>query len=210
MKSKISKPIIKFIEESSFEEDLKTNLFENRKYSLNPILKVEIESILYNSCVFENIDFSLIRLKSVSFLDCQFINCKFIKNDFSKSSLTRCEFINCNFLDVSFYRSSLLNVFFDNCSSKYSNYQESQIEKLYVKNSYMYASYFNYATMNVLYFEKVDFQESEFINSPLKGTDLSTCNLKDIKIDLKSIKGCRVNSNQAISILKLLDIDVIE
>ena len=104
----------------------------------------------------------------------------------------------------------LLNVSFNDCSCKFSNFQEANINGLNIANSYMYSTYFNNTTFNNIIFNNSDFKESEFIKSPLLDVDLSTCKLDNIRIDLVSIKGCKVNSAQGFAFLSILGIEVIE
>ncbi len=210
MAMKILKPIIRFVEESSLLKDTLNNDFINKKYNETLTTLIKIEHTMMNACIFENIDFSKINLNHVSFLDCQFIKCNFMKNDLSKTNFTRVEFIQCNFLNVSFYKSTLSHVSFENCSAKYTNFSESKMSGVQMKDSFMLSSYFTSVDVQSLLFYHVNLNESEIFHTSLKGCDLTTCDLAQVRLDLFSIQGSKVNTTQAFSILKMLGIEIKE
>ena len=59
----IIKPKIKFTNDYIFEN----NIYKNALFTKNPENKVIIEDIDFDSCIFKNIDFSLIELINVNF-----------------------------------------------------------------------------------------------------------------------------------------------
>ena len=64
MKKKILKPIIKNVEDSSLIDDVLSDSIANKRY--NYLEKnVSIKDTFIDSCVFENIDFSLIIIKTI-------------------------------------------------------------------------------------------------------------------------------------------------
>ena len=86
----ILKPKIKFTEEHFFED----NIYENALFTKNPEKKIVIEDIDFDSCIFKNIDFSLIELKNVNLIDCTFESCDLSNKNFDEKLIERCEFNN--------------------------------------------------------------------------------------------------------------------
>lgn len=94
----IIKPKIKFTEEFIFVD----NVYKNASFTKNPENKVIIEDIDFDSCIFKNIDFSLIELINVNFLDCIFESCDLSNKNFDEKLIERCEFNSCKLLGSSY------------------------------------------------------------------------------------------------------------
>ena len=69
---KIVKPRITKCIESSFDECLKNKSFNNVKINCESNSKLIIKDIDFDSCIFENIDFTNIELIGVNLIDCNF------------------------------------------------------------------------------------------------------------------------------------------
>lgn len=67
---------------------------------------------------------------------------------------------------------------------------------------------FNGCTFKNTCFDKCNLSFAEIYKSSLNGIDLSNCDINDINIDAKSIKGAIVDLNGAIELSKLLGIKV--
>ena len=117
----IIKPKIKFTKDYIFEN----NIYKNALFTKNPENKVIIEDIDFDSCIFKNIDFSLIELINVNFLDCIFESCDLSNKNFNEKLIERCEFNSCKLLGSSFINASLKDILIDNSILKYGYLMKS-------------------------------------------------------------------------------------
>ena len=79
-----------------------------------------------------------------------------------------------------------------------------------LKNAkFIEASFNEVITTNVI-FDNNDFTSSQFYGNDFKNIDFSTSIISNITTDLKSIKKILINTNQAIDLVTLLDVKVIE
>lgn len=76
------------------------------------------------------------------------------------------------------------------------------------KNTSFIESNFLEILSNDLTVDNCDFNNSQFYNNDFKNIDFSTSSITNITTDLKSIKKITVNSNQAVDLVVLLDVNV--
>ena len=111
-------------------------------------------------------------------------------------------------MGTNFIESSLFDCLFDNCLCRYINFSNVKIKNSIFKNSSFIESNFLEVISNNLNIDECNFTNSQFYNNDFKNIDFSTSIITNITTDLKSIKKITVNSNQAIDLAVLLDINV--
>jgi uncharacterized protein YjbI with pentapeptide repeats len=73
----------------------------------------------------------------------------------------------------------------------------------------MESNFYN-VELNKIEFTKVDFTSTEFYKTSLKNIDFSTSIIDSIKITPDCIKGMKVNTLQALDLVKVLEIEIVE
>ena len=64
--------------------------------------------------------------------------------------------------------------------------------------------------LNKTIFDNVNFTKSEIEEMSLKGIDLSTCKINNIKISPKALKGVIIDQFQALDLIRLLEVEIKE
>ena len=112
---KFNNPKIKKCNNKTFEECIKDNEYYNAIFVEKP--KFDLKYITFDSCIFENIDFTSIKLIEVCLIDVIFKNCDLSNQEFDKQMLSRVKFENCKLVGTSFIDSSLRDIEFLNCNT---------------------------------------------------------------------------------------------
>lgn len=204
----IKKPKIGQINDITFEEALKINEFYDKRFTENPIKN--INDITFNGCNFYKIDFTKIELKNVDIWDSIFEDCDLSNILFDKRSINRCIFKNCRIVGVNFIECSINDLQIINCLGIYLNLYGNKIKNIIIKDTNMKESNFIENKISDLEFDNVDLEKSEINNTLFKGTDFSSCNISGITTDLISLKGIKINTNQAIELVGLLGVEIVE
>ena len=139
---------------------------------------------------------------------CRFDHCEFENTHFLKCSLYRVQFINCRCMGIEISDSLLDNTLFDSCNNAYSNYGMSSFKKVRYENTNLENSGFIQCTFKDIEFKNVQLDDSDFFNTNLNKVDFSTCQINNIGVSENMLKGIIINTQQAMTFLKLLGIVV--
>lgn len=206
---KVEKPKINHIEECTFDECIDDLDFYGKLIQVNPTKDAK-ENCKVDGCHFMRIDFTQFRFECDEYLDTIFENCDFSTCEFEGVSFIRCQFKNCKFAGTNFYKCSLKNVEIQDSLFRLANFSNGKIEKIScVDTSFEEARFFEMILRDVE-FTNLNFTKTEILETSLKDIDLSKSVIEGIVIDLQSLKGVVVNSNQAVQLCGLLDINIVE
>lgn len=168
----------------------------------------DIREAEFNGCHFINVDFTNKKLKDIDFIDCIFEKCNLEFLDFSNRSIHRCCFKNCNLTGCNLVNSSLIDISIINSKCSYINFSDSKIKHFLLRDSVVKEGRFVSLNLENIYFDNVDFSESEFLNTKLKGIDFSKCNITNIGTTTVDLKGIIINPEQALMLISLFGIIV--
>lgn len=204
------KPKIKYCRKTTFEEAIIDNEFIGGSFSSNPTSKIKIENTTIDCCVFKGIDFTnSIEFKNVEIWDSIFENCDLSNFEFNNRSLHRCQFINCRLVGVNFINCSLKDVLFNNVQALYLNMVSCNIKDISFENSNLEKANLTDNKIKNMLINESNFSEAEIQKTSLKDVDFSNSTIDGIMTDLDSLVGIKVNSIQALDLIKLLGIEVI-
>ena len=184
------------------EEDIINQNFCNEETSL------EFSNITISKSELKNCKCISSKLDHCFITDTTFINCDFSNTDFSDSSFTDANFIDCKFVGCKFFNNSWRRVKIENSNFAYSNYDSANFKKVEFYNTKL-----DYFVLSLCKLDKVKFENSSLIAATLAGTklngiDFRTCSIEGIIVKIDDIKGMIVNEWQALSLAKLLEIDI--
>ena len=182
-------------------ENLQSELIENdelenvkiKDYSTS---NLEVFDATCNKAIFNNVSIINSRLEKTSFTDVEFSNCNFSNTTFDNCSFIRCEFNNCKLTGCNFIENVLFDIGFIDSNMGYANISMSgSLQENKVKN---------------INFKEADLTGTQFFKTSLNGIDLSNSNIDQIAVSLEDIRGAKINQMQAIDLMYLLGVKVVE
>ncbi len=87
---------------------------------------------------------------------------------------------------------------------------DTKCKELTVNDSDFQESSFYNMELNKTKFSNTNFSKCEFFKTLLDKINLSTCNISGIKLTNECLKGAQVNTVQAIELVELLGVEVVE
>ena len=202
IKPKINMKYIEEVDEMDLTNDVSYTKLTNYE------VKDNIQRIEFNSCIFEKVDFSQVKVEKIDFIDCLFNKCDLSNIDLSEKLILRCEFNDCKLIGSKFVETSLQNVLFNNCNMNYCNFNNSRIKELKFNYTKLKDSSFIEINHNKLEFNECDLENSEFYNTKLKDIDLSTSTIEGILVTPNDLKGVYINNYQATLLIRGFGINI--
>ncbi|MDE6473476.1 MAG: pentapeptide repeat-containing protein [Clostridia bacterium] len=207
---KVSEPNIKNCVDGDFSKAFVDNEFNNQIYKVSSLQGVTISDVTFDSCIFQGINFTDIKLDGVDVIDVVFENCDLSNQKFFRRYLNRVKFVNCRMTGVSFIEAALKDVQIINCKAEYINLAQANIKTMTITKSNFEHMMFCETKIKNLQVDQVDFCHAEIVGTVLRDVDFSTCIFEGIRIDTKSLQGIIINKFQAYNLVKLLGVIVKE
>lgn len=169
------------------------------------------EFLSVGGCRFDHTVFKDCRFHKSQFSDVLFSHC-----DLSNIRLTGCgfhrvEFIGCKLTGTDLSDSIFNQVVFNGCRAEYLNLSEGKLRHLSLVDSLLRGAAFDRCQLTETEFLGCNLTEAEFHRTPLKGIDLSTCDITGIRVGsvpAGELRGAVVNSLQALELARLLGIQI--
>ena len=207
MNKKVKEPRFnKYLENISWEELIEED--QGGVLKENPTEEITICDKTIDSCIFDHIDFDLVKLENVELVDVIFENCNLSNQCFDKKCLYRVVFKNCKMIGSSFVDASLHDIKFDGCLTRYLNFSGAKIAGILIQNSELKEASFLENEIKNMTLDQVKFPQTEFMQTKLKEVDFSSCDITDATFDFYSLKGITVDAFQCQSLVGMLGVRI--
>jgi fluoroquinolone resistance protein len=142
--------------------------FNKSDFTVNPPEKGE-----YDSCRFQNCDFSDVNLSGFVFTECEFVACNLSLAKLGKTALKDCRFKDCKMLGLHFEDCSdfLFQVGFDNCQLNLSSFFKRKLKQTTFRNTSLQEVDFTEADLTAAVFDQCDMTNATFDRSILEKAD---------------------------------------
>lgn len=166
----------------------------------------ELHGVVLDHCSLRGLSFA-----KTSFYDCELVGCDFSNSGFEEAYFSRTRFVGCKLegarLHKAFFRSSRIV----DCMCRYANFAEATLEGTSLVGCDMRESFFNEVRLRKgARFERCDFTRADFFRTPLKGVDLSTCQIAGIGVSdtHTELRGALIAAEQAVDLVGMLGVRI--
>lgn len=170
----------------------------------------DVSELEFNGCVFKKVNFNQNNLDHCTMIDCVFEHCDLSNVDASSSCFRRVEFIRCNLVGTDCSRSVMEDVLINKTNVRFGNFSASQLRNCEWKDSKFDEASINDCRIKDLVLADCSFVGAEFLHTPLKHVDFSSCMIDGIMLSGSELKGVIVSEIQAVSLARLLGIVIKE
>jgi uncharacterized protein YjbI with pentapeptide repeats len=166
---------------------------------------IRINEVVFDHCAFEQSNFDGSDWGYVSFKGCNFLNASFHKSYFSN-----CQFTNVQLMGADFSMGTLLKKCqFRDSNLHYANFSEIKLEDSFFVDCNLVESSFQAVTVKkALSFNNCDVNQIDFLDTRMKGIDLSKATFDDLIVNPELIAGLKINPWQAGQIVAMLGVIV--
>lgn len=168
----------------------------------------DISGNRFHNVIFENVRFNECNFHKCTFVDVVFTNCDLSNCDFGEGYFNRCEFINDKALGAKFG----LSIFKD-VSIKESNFELADLSGANINVAEFTGSNFKNASLSEcrlksLICDKVEFVQTNFFKTPLKGMDFANSTITDMIVSDTAVelRGAKMDLYQAAELVRLFGV----
>lgn len=135
-----------------------------------------------------------------------FDHCEFDHVCLSDSTLCRVHFIGCRVSGLEMTNALIQDVLFQSTKGNYCNFSGSKLKDCaFTQSDFSFSSFVHCDWMHSS-FDYCNLDDSEWLNTPLKGIDFSTSSISNILVSNDLLKGVIVNERQALEFVRILGI----
>lgn len=164
-----------------------------------------------SNCRIQHTLFSGCRFHKSQFSDVLFSHCDLSNIRLSGCGFHRVEFADCKLTGTDLSESIFNQVVFRGCRGEYMNLSEGKLRHVVFQDCLMRGAAFDSCQLIETEFGGCNLSEAEFHRTPLKGIDLSTCEITAIRVGSVAageLKGAVVTSLQALELVRLLGVHI--
>ena len=167
----------------------------------------EVTAVTFDTCYFQDCNFSETEFKRCSFRDCHFEDC-----DLSLASVEHCRFQRMQFKDskligINWAKSGQMQwIAFHNCNLSYATFMELDLHKSVITGCLAKEATFAETNLTEANCTHTDFQDSRFIHTNLTKADFRGASNYFIPAHENTLKKTQFSLPEALSLLDGLDI----
>ena len=165
---------------------------------------LEFSGCYFHKCVFSELDFG-----RISFVDCIFDHCELSNLRLTNAAFQRVEMSHCRMTGLELLRSILMNVSLKESMMDYLSLSEASLDRVVIHDCHMRESIWADVKLLKAAFEQADLSRTQWVRTPLKGMDVSSCTISGWNISLADLRGVKVNASQVIELSGLLGIEIV-
>lgn len=186
----------------------------------------DLEDLVVEQEQLAGLDLSRLEYIRVRFHKCRFTRCDFSRAVFYESAFEGCDFSNCSFLDTVWNKSQVngckgdggkfIGSRWKDCvvtdsTFRYGNFSKSQWSRSTLTGCDLQEAALAEARVAGLEAHSTSFLGADFFRTPLKGVDLSDCQIQGITVSesLQELRGLRINPGQAVDLVPLMGIQLL-
>ena len=169
---------------------------------------IDESRVLFDSCVFRNVNFENCTFRYIDLMDVTFEKCDLSNIDFSEGSIFRTEFVNCKMIGSKIEDAHLKDCLFKNILGDYSSFAFSKLNKVSFESSSFVSSIFMEVKNKYMNFDDCNFKKSVFTKTYLEDVNLSNCEIDGIEIGIPELYKVKVNASQGLELVKLIGLIV--
>lgn len=187
----------------AFEDIEPGNTYENCRFATS-MQEIRVSDVTFKQCQFEQDNFG-----GSEWLDCTFNNSSFANDRFEGSTFYRDQFESCQLIGVEFQENNWKNCTINDSRADYANFSGPKLNHCTFTDSSFKEVYFRYLKLvGGLKTSRCNFEGASFVNTKLKGVDLSQSEFGYLEVNPDDLKGLTINQFQAASLIGLLGVNV--
>jgi fluoroquinolone resistance protein len=175
-----------------------------------------VEHKTFDSCTFNNCSFQETAFQNCKFRDCTFIDCdlrlmRVMGSSFRDTTFKKSAVVGVNWVEASWSKTGLLeSIGFTDCDISHSIFMGLELKRIVLTKCVAKNTDFAEANLTQADLTDTDFAESRFLHTNLTEADFTNARNYAIDIATNTIKKAKFSLPEAVNLLRLMDIELVE
>ncbi len=161
----------------------------------------------WKGCTFKNVRFTGADFEGATWQNVMFDTCDFSGVKALEATLQKCMFRDCRLTGAQFATAGVNDVSFIGCAADMVCFAEALLKNVQFTDCRLQNAVFaDLRPRSVFAFDACNLMRAEFLHTPLKGQNLTTCDIDGISLEGKELRGAVVTALQACELARLLGV----
>jgi len=147
-------------------------------------------------------------LPKLRLADARFESCDLAESVCEAISASRVEFVGCRLIGLQATDGRIEDLLMKGCNAAHAQFWGSAFKRARFESCNLSEANFQGADLTGVVFEKCDLRGAQLAGAKLAGADLRSSQIDGARTGIKELQGAIVNAEQAISIARMLGVDV--
>jgi uncharacterized protein YjbI with pentapeptide repeats len=147
-------------------------------------------------------------LRMLRLADVRFEACDLAESICESISLSRAEFLGCRLIGLQATDGRIEDTLMKGCNASHAQFWGSVFKRTRFENCNLSEANFQGADLTGVVFDKCDLSGAHLAGAKLVGADLRNSRIDGARVGIKDLQGAIINTEQAISIARMLGVDV--
>jgi uncharacterized protein YjbI with pentapeptide repeats len=166
------------------------------------------EFATFETTHFKQVAMQRAALRMLRLVDVRFEACDLAESICEQISVSRAEFLGCRLIGLQATDGRIEDMLMKGCNAAHAQFWGSVFKRARFENCNLSEANFQGADLTGVFFDKCDLRGASLAGAKLVGADLRSSQIDSARAGIKELQGAIVNAEQAISIARLLGVDV--
>jgi uncharacterized protein YjbI with pentapeptide repeats len=166
------------------------------------------EFVTFEATHFKQVMMQRAQLRSLRLVDVRFEACDLSESEWERISSSRIELLGCRLIGLQASDGRVEDAFIKGCNAAHAQFWSTLFKRVRFESCNLSEANFEGADLAGVIFDKCDLRGAKMADAKLAGADLRSSNIEGARAGIKELQGAIVNREQAISIARMLGVDV--
>jgi uncharacterized protein YjbI with pentapeptide repeats len=166
------------------------------------------EFVTFEKTHFKQISMQRSELRALRLADVRFEACDLADSSWERLSASRVELLGCRLIGLQATDGRVEDMLIKGCNAVHAQFWSSVFKRVRFESCNLSETNFQSADLAGVIFDKCDLRGAKMADAKLIGADLRSSNIDGARVGIKELQGAIVTMEQAVSIARVLGVDV--
>ncbi|MEO7913560.1 MAG: pentapeptide repeat-containing protein [Roseiflexaceae bacterium] len=166
------------------------------------------EFVTFETSFFKQMAMQRSHLRGLRLADVRFEACDLADSSWERLSASRVELLGCRLIGLQATDGRVEDMLIKGCNAVHAQFWSTVFKRVRFENCNLSETNFQSADLTGVIFDKCDLRGAKMADAKLVGADLRSSQLDGARVGIKELQGAIVSVEQAISIARVLGVDV--
>jgi uncharacterized protein YjbI with pentapeptide repeats len=166
------------------------------------------EFVTFEKTHFKHVTMQRAELRALRLADVRFEACDLADSNWERLSASRVELLGCRLIGLQATDGRAEDLLIKGCNATHAQFWSTVFKRVRFESCNLSETNFQSADLAGVIFDKCDLRGAKMADAKLLGADLRSSNIDGARVGIKELQGAIVSMQQAVSIARVLGVDV--